>query len=765
MRQVLTDGIDEVEDWRDFMTWAGLPRRAGVSREDLKAVVVKELVDNGLDTGASITCGPVSGGGVYVHDDGPGFPADGAVLARLFSVRRPRMSSKLMPRVTRGMLGHGLRLVAGYAALTDAEIAVFSSGTETRFRVRETGLAEALSTRGWEGSGTRIELHPAIEHAFADTDLRFGRRAALLASGGASYSGKASAWWFDQEAFSELLRARATATVRDVVASLDGLTHRNSGAVAAAYRGRRAGDLDSSEAADVLHRCRELAKPVSHRRLGYVGRLERLPSGYVRSNHERLIGDGPLAARLPVVLEVWVEPHPWTGVELSVNRSPVLAEVSAHHFHERGQGYVYLHGCGLDHVVAVGRKDVLIAINVETPRLDLCSDGKAPNLSDMAEPIVQSVSKAAKRARGIMPTTRRGPSQKGYLFERLPSLVEQASDGGRLPYGPRGLYYRIREAFIAIFGKSPAWDTFNSIIRDYEDELGHDLPGIHRDARGRLIHPHTGEDIPLGTAEVQKYKRPPWLFHRVIYCEKETMLPIIRAANIPEKFDAMLMTSKGYASRAARDLMDLLGEGDEDITVFVVRDCDGYGTKIAETIKEATKARPARRVDVVDLGLHYDDAIAMRLPIEPVERKDKKRRVPVAPGYKHLERWFQKNRVELDAMSPALFVAWLVEKLAAYPPQKLVPDLGVLSEALHAEARDAMSSRIKDEILLAAGYEQQVETAMRALEPVLLDHEGGLLRRVHAALADRPTERWLGPVRDLAVELVQGAHGPPEEDS
>jgi len=74
----------------------------------------------------------------------------------------------------------------------------------------------------------------------------------------------------------------------------------------------------------------------------------------------------------------------------------------------------------------------------------------------------------------------------------------------------------------------------------------------------------------------------------------------------PEKHDCALLTSKGQPSRAARDLLDLLGDSDEEITFYCIHDADAYGTTIYQALQEATKARPARKVTVVNLGPEPD---------------------------------------------------------------------------------------------------------------------------------------------------------------
>src|SRR5258708_26138347 len=104
----------EREDWSLFRTLDGLQQRAGVSKNELSGLVLKELADNGLDNGAKVTVESLPyEGGYVVEDDGTGIDGAPEDIARLFSISRPMVSSKLLRLPTRGALGNGLRVVAG----------------------------------------------------------------------------------------------------------------------------------------------------------------------------------------------------------------------------------------------------------------------------------------------------------------------------------------------------------------------------------------------------------------------------------------------------------------------------------------------------------------------------------------------------------------------------------------------------------------------------------------------------------------------------
>jgi hypothetical protein len=100
------------DDWQPFLDPATLPQKAGCQPADLRAVVLKELVDNQLDE--------TGGAELFWFEKekaweirGPGEGLTLSAIPKLFSVRRPLVSSKLKRMVTRGLLGNGLRVVMG----------------------------------------------------------------------------------------------------------------------------------------------------------------------------------------------------------------------------------------------------------------------------------------------------------------------------------------------------------------------------------------------------------------------------------------------------------------------------------------------------------------------------------------------------------------------------------------------------------------------------------------------------------------------------
>jgi hypothetical protein len=368
-----------------------------------------------------------------------------------------------------------------------------------------------------------------------------------------------------------------------------------------------------------------------------------------------------------------------------------------------------------------------------------------------------AIEKAIRRAKRRQPSNGRKEYQRAVITEALPRAIDQASGGGRYRYSLRQLFYAVRPHTLDALGAEPDYGYFARVVGDYETERGGDLPGMYRDDRGTLYHPHTGESIPLGTRAVEAYRRPEWTFNKVLYCEKEGFFPILVEAQWPERHDCALLTSKGFASRAARDVLDLLGETDEPLTFYCLHDADGPGTMIYQTLQRGTAARPGRRVEIVNLGLDPAEALDMGLPAEKVNgsgRRGKRRRVPVADYLDQDWRvWLQSSRVELNAMDTPTFLQWLDGKMEQ-AGGKLIPPGPIMAARLVADARGLIQDALTAEAIRAARVEERTEAALAALQPEIDRTARQLPALVGRELAAVPARPWSAPVADAAARVA-----------
>jgi len=298
-------------------------------------------------------------------------------------------------------------------------------------------------------------------------------------------------------------------------------------------------------------------------------------------------------------------------------------------------------------------------------------------------------------------------SLKELVIKHLPNVIAKVSTNDRISFTQRDVFYAMRPIIQKEHEKELTYSYFTSLLTDIEYEQG-EIKGLQREDRGSIYHPHLRQEIPLNTETVARYHRPFWNFNKVCLIEKAGTQQNLIEVSWPEEHDCALVSTKGFSTRAVKDLFDLLATSPEPVTVFCVHDADAAGTMIYHTLVNETKARGARKIEVVNLGLEPWEGIEMELEVEAVEATDKRRAVAryVAEhdeewrdwlerrGFDSWDAWLQKHRIELNAMAPLDRVAWITRKIEAYPPRKVVPPAHVLRGERVSEARREISEEL-----------------------------------------------------------------------
>ena len=144
-------------DWTLFISPRTLSQKAGCQPGDLRQLVLRELVDNALDAGASAIVVPV-GDGWAIADDGAGLDPDD--VPHLFCVNRVLVSSKQLRLPSRGLVGNGLRVVMGAVAAFEGTLSVETRGRRLTLAVdRDTGLTKMSRRASRAGLGGRPTCH------------------------------------------------------------------------------------------------------------------------------------------------------------------------------------------------------------------------------------------------------------------------------------------------------------------------------------------------------------------------------------------------------------------------------------------------------------------------------------------------------------------------------------------------------------------------------------------------------------------------------
>jgi hypothetical protein len=423
---------------------------------------------------------------------------------------------------------------------------------------------------------------------------------------------------------------------------------------------------------------------------------------------------------IPFVFEVFVaeteQPGPIFG---GVNFSPTFDDPFA------GQQFKTekLTGYGIRGFLqnAYVRKGYTAAVfHLSCPSLQFLDRGKThiaknPELTERITPALWKVSKLLykeeKRRQRAASSTKVSPISRGSkwtlkeaVFDVLQKAIAAATGKGQYPVSARTLYYQVRPLIQAYTSKSLNYDYFSqTLLTDYQYRWG-EIEQLYYDPRGVLYEPHTGHSVPLGTREVDEYVFPVWLYNKILYVEKKGLWPILKAAELAERYDMAVVGGEGYASEAVRTLFKH-ADSKTGYQLFVLHDADPYGYNIARTLQEETYRMRGYYVQVIDLGLKIDEAVEMGLETEEFTRKND---LPYGLVLNEIEKemfigektawekWWTCQRVELNALSAPQLVNYIerkLEKAGAYP--KVIPSDEALPKLSDNLFRDELNTHIR----------------------------------------------------------------------
>ena len=365
--------------------------------------------------------------------------------------------------------------------------------------------------------------------------------------------------------------------------------------------------------------------------------------------------------------------------------------------------------------------------------------------------------------------TRPEISLKDAIRKVMVESIHTVSGGGDCTFSARDHYYIVRHLIQEHTDEELKQSYFDRVVDDWELEKGL-IEGRERSPRGYAVEPHTAKRIPLGTREVDEYEIPTWLYGTVLYFEKKGVLSRLEWGQIAEKYDALIIASEGYAVRAAKALIQAAQQGHK-MKVLCFHDADPAGYNIARTLSEATGAH-SYDIEVIDAGLHLEEAIELGLETEFFSRKKAlpssltltdleieyfggEPKTITSSNGKRKTQWVKCRRVELNALSadPKTFVEWVESKLELHGvAKKLVPPPDVIATQANNDRGRLLREGIREAIELELDIESRVETIAGDLEG-LVDIDA--MPSSVAEWAETITSRhWTHCVRGLVVDGI-----------
>ena len=351
-------------------------------------------------------------------------------------------------------------------------------------------------------------------------------------------------------------------------------------------------------------------------------------------------------------------------------------------------------------------------------------------------------------------------TQKEAAWSILEEAYMAASGGGTLPAMARQIFYQARPKIMAMTDdKELQYGYFSqTLLPDYIEETGVDWNVVY-DARGHFEEPHTNRRIGCGTIEVGNYLKaakepdilpadfagasidvigPSGSISAVLFCEKEGFGPLFKAVNLANRYDLMIVSTKGVSVTAARRLIDNVC-GDSGLPLFTLHDFDVAGFLILGTLQRDTRRYQfSNDLEVIDLGLRLADITGLeREPAAATRTSADILRGQLAENGADDEEIaiLLDERVELNAMASDALIAMIETKLKAYGLKKVIPDDDLLAETYCAIHR---SQQLREKF---AEMEEQFD------EEAAIKIPRGLKKRVRAILSEHDDLRWDDAIR------------------
>ncbi len=576
-------------------------------------------------------------------------------------------------------------------------------------------------------------------------------------------------------------------------------------------------DLSEEKVASLLREMKRVARPVKPERLGLIGRDNLLTVmeslyGAVEGYDGYRVVRGEADGR-PFVVEAAMKMRPTERglrVVLGLNWTPCL---SPHAFEQFNW---VLHEATLD-----PSDPFVLAVHVATPYAAFSDKGKtrASLPPAVREAIRGAVLKVAEpHSKMKRRKTREQKKLKDAEYSRLRRVRSQLLTikdatfrvladahhhvtGGEAgaPAHARQLMYAARKRVLELTG-GRCWEKSSTFTQSYLPAFMRANPQLTQswnvvyDARGRLIEPHTGNVVELGTLQVRQYaggwrqadyggSRPtaqqqevptlgefvrcrrrdsgPFnLYQFVLLVEKQGFEDLLRHTGVAARFDVSLATTKGHSTTSARELIDeLSGLG---VTTLVLHDFDYDGLKILHGLKSNNDRYRFRNEPlVVDLGFRLGDAgPPLNLEGEPVTYPQKRdpsdylveigateEEVGFLVAGRSNGSWgpYVGRRIELNEMTNAQFLDFIQRKLTAAGAKKVVPGEETLANAFVDSARQAMIAHHVEQAKREAEAQAWQLFGDRVIKP-----PKNLGAKVAKVIKGKPT-----PWNDALAELVR----------
>jgi hypothetical protein len=775
----------------EFASEKELVAQTGHPSFDWLRVIIKELVDNGIDACEEAGVAPVINVAItagkkgkptriVVEDDGPGIPSETIAGVINYNVRVSSREAYISP--TRGRQGNALKTILPMAYVVGGKIKgetwIEARGVKHRIlftvnQIKQEPVVDDVVTPSLVTTGTRVTLFwPANEaidlNRIEDLLTEFiwvnphltlvfrvgGKTRLNHAATNPDWSkyracDATSAHWYSLEQIKRYAGALIARNQEQQRATRQKYTVRE---FIAQFRGMSATDKQKRVLCELgtahmsLYRFFGSAAKVNHERMEKLLRLLQQHTRPVRPELLGVIGEEHLrrmcesAGGEPKSFKYFISPSH------DANGRPYLLEIATCPFEQWVAGED-----------ATRRRKLITGINfsaaLENPFAVL------KNMQGMGEILTDL------RAGAFAPVI----VAVHYASPHMEECYLKASNNGLLPATARQIFYVARPLIEEQTGKPLGYAYFSqTLLPNYVNEHGTDWDVVYDD-RGHFMEPHTNRVIGLGTLNIRAYLNrvkalefeeadfnsasvktygPDGSFGALLYVEKEGFMPLFKRVKLAKRYDIGIMSSKGMSVTAARQLAEGIC-AEHDIPLFVLHDFDTAGIIIKDSLENDTRRYSySRPPDVIDIGLRYEDIAG--LPPEPNNSNISGERLRRAGLDQAAIDFLRNQRVELNAMTSQQLVDFVERKLKEHGVKKVLPDADTLAEAYEVFVK---SDRVAEAF-------EEMKNELEADDEAPIEAPKNLAVQVKKKLKEKSDITW-----HRAVRLVVDPDAPEKKDT
>lgn len=336
--------------------------------------------------------------------------------------------------------------------------------------------------------------------------------------------------------------------------------------------------------------------------------------------------------------------------------------------------------------------DYAFSIHFIAPYLNFKDYGKTEiDITDFIEVLVDAIRKSlAKEKKKYELANVKNPSQKSLAEKYMTDAFLLASTNGKYAITARQMYYKLRELAGRECNTWESKSTYSSFTQrwltawlddheQYEDKINFSERGnfyVDSNQRGLgsanvrmflnemngkknkfLVYGGIQDNLYIDDTQFDVRFR----YDKALYIEKTGFDTVFKAERLDEKYNLLIVSGQGYASREARRLLYHLQQ--QGLKLYCMHDLDADGVEIFSSMCKAND-KFKFDLDMVDLGVSPEDVAKYGIVPEVVDKVDA---ITLSQmDYEHrmfFDKGSKSQRVELNAFSTEQLLELISNKL------------------------------------------------------------------------------------------------------